>query len=188
MLQEAYNSRQTTTTSPTSPTTARSSFASTGHQPLAISSIKRIPGDEYPISPGSVTPAFNNYGHSPGLSDSFSPTSTTGHPTIMSRTAGINNTANHQEYSRSQSFSGTYASSWQHFPQRFQIPPLDSGLKSESNLNPLHRPTASYPGMTASIPETAYDRHGSQASSVDHTATTQTINGALPQAMTYSGE
>uniref|UniRef100_A0A093VCU6 Homeobox transcription factor phx1 n=1 Tax=Talaromyces marneffei PM1 TaxID=1077442 RepID=A0A093VCU6_TALMA len=176
MLQQPYNPRHSANTSPTSPTT-RSSF-STGHKPLAVNNIKRNPGDEYPISPAS---AYGNYVSSPGISEPFSPTNNTGHPTTLPRVPGVHPPHSH-EYNRSHSFSSSYAN-WQ-YPQRLHMPPSESGIKTEHTMNPLHRPTASYPGLAGTIPEGAYDRHSSQASSVDHGTTTQT-NSPLPSAMAY---
>lgn len=180
MLQQPYNSRHSANTSPTSPTTARSSF-STGPKPLAVNNIKRNPGDEYPISPAS---AYGNYVNSPALSEPFSPTNNTGHPATLPRVPGVHPPHSH-EYNRSHSFSSSYAG-WQ-YPQRLHMPPSESGVKTEQTMNPLHRPTASYPGLAGTIPEGAYDRHSSQASSVDHGTTTQT-NSPLPPAMAYQGK
>lgn len=181
MLQQPYNSRHSANTSPTSPTTSRSSF-STGAKPLAVTNIKRNPGDEYPVSPAS---AYGNYVNSPaGLSESFSPTNNTGHPATLPRVSGVHPSHSH-EYNRSHSFSSSYAG-WQ-YPQRLHMPPAESGIKTEQAINPLHRSTASYPGLAGTIPEAVYDRHSSQASSVDHGTTAQT-NSSLPPVMAYQGK
>ncbi|GAM33304.1 homeobox transcription factor [Talaromyces pinophilus] len=147
MLQQPYSSRHSANTSPTSPTTARSSFS--GPKPLAVNNIKRNPGDEYPISPAS---AYGNYVNSPALSEPFSPTNNTGHPATLPRVPGVHPPHSH-EYNRSHSFSSSYAG-WQ-YPQRLHMPPSESGIKTEQTMNPLHRPTASYPGLAGTIPEGA---------------------------------
>lgn len=194
MLHHPYSSRPSANTSPTSPTTNRSSFPN-GPKPLAVSNIKRNPED-YPVSPASAAPAYGNYMHSPGLPEPFSPASnnpnsaaTTGSATSSFSAPGPNPNLPRvpgvpHDYSRAHSFSSSYAG-WQQYPHRVHLPPSETGIKSEQ-MNPAHRPSASYPGLAGSIPEAAYDRHGSQASSTGHGSATQT-NSPLPPGMAYSG-
>lgn len=191
MLHQPYTSRPPSNTSPTSPTTSRSSFPGGGHKPLAVSNIKRNPGDDYPVSPASAASAYGNYVNSPGLPEPFpqapnsagaavtaAGTSSSFSGPSLPRVSGVH------DYNRSHSFSSPYAP-WQPYSHRLHLPPSDSGIKSEQ-LSSIHRPSASYPGLAGSIPDAAYDRHSSQPSSAGQGTSTQT-NSPLPAGMAYQG-
>ncbi|OKL62077.1 hypothetical protein UA08_02724 [Talaromyces atroroseus] len=194
MLHQPYNSRPSANTSPTSPTTSRPSFPSGAPKPLAVSNITRNPGEDYPVSPASAASAYGSYVNSPGLAEPFSSASNNpgnavtagGASTTFSATHALPRVPGvHSDYNRSHSFSTSYAPGWQPYPsQRLHLPPSDSGIKPE-NMNSMHRPSASYPGLAGSIPESPYERHSSQASSAGHGTATQS-NSPLP-GMAYQG-
>jgi hypothetical protein len=193
MLHQPYSSRPSANTSPTSPTSSRPPFPSSGPKPLAVSNIKRNPGEDYPVSPASAASAYGSYVNSPALPEPFSSASNNPGNAVTAGGASTSFSAPgpshglprvpgvHHDYNRSHSFSSSYG--WQPYPpQRLHLPPSDSGIKSEG-MNSIHRPSASYPGLAGSIPESPYERHSSQGSAGHGTATT---NSPLP-GLAYQG-